>query len=382
MADDATLTIRFRDETLSGGSKGGGTAPRGDGGAAATPGANVADDFQRSIGGGAGQRSRPGNAARTWSLGESKGDWSLDPDPQPMPDEDAKSMPADGSTPTAKPARRIMDIVGLASGGEGSPPPSPAAATVGDAAGLAGQAAQAMGGQVGAALARTAQAAAAIPGVGTMAIPGVTAAALGTAGLVGGAIAAGVAIPAAAAGVLLNESERARGQIQGLSADVAQAEANARVRQIMANLRTAGILGDEVAANIEQRSRIGAATQNIRDVLSESGLRELNRHLTVIAAGLEGFSNLMQTPAGRMAADQFTQRLIDAFMQPFGGPVLRQLMTIAEWLGVLNGKTPDANNPLLYWMNQPMPDLPAPFTDTGDAPLDAQFVPIAGLAIN
>lgn len=184
-----------------------------------------------------------------------------------------------------------------------NPPPSPPAAgqpanvqaAVNAIAGIAAQ-----GGPLGAAAGQAARAAAAIPGVGAglaAAAPGLAAAAPYIA-----AGAAALAVPAAGALAINSIAQTARGQIQGLSPEVAAAEAEANVRQLVANLRTAGQLGDELGERITRRSRISANLQETRDLLVEPLLQKQNDFL----AAIEVFTKAIKG-AAKVTRSQYDQ---------------------------------------------------------------------------
>lgn len=398
---EASLLIRFRDETLSGGGTSKGfSARKDDGGAGSTAGAQVAEDFQRSIGQGAGRQARGGNSARTWALGEHPGDWNLGDDPQPVPPDGARSIPSDGTL--RLPSGGTGPLFGvIGQGGQAAARAYEDNALLARAGGTAadvamdaqivnganlGEALQAASGLAAAGGGRTVAGllgrAAAIPGIAAMEVPPALAAAIpaiaataAPAALAVGGVAAGAGVAA----VIANEANRARGQIGGLSGQLAAAEAEASVRETMTRLRTAGILGDETADYVRQRSRIGSATTGLRDVISEPAIREMNRYLAVIATALEGANNVAQTPAGRFLIDTFITKLKEQVMMPFGGPALDLLMRIAERLGLLNDTASSADNPFTYFINHPLAPLPPPFTGEEEKPINAAFAPVAGL---
>lgn len=99
--------------------------------------------------------------------------------------------------------------------------------------------------------------------------------------------AAALAVPAALGYSVLNEAERARGIVGNLSPEAAVAQAQANADRIMANIRTAERLGDEVGEYIESRSRLTLAAQGIRDVAAEPVLQSLNEVLGTLGKTLE-----------------------------------------------------------------------------------------------
>lgn len=164
--------------------------------------------------------------------------------------------------------------------------------------------------------------------------------------------ASAVALPMAAIIASTNEAERALSITERYSPDVAQARAEANVRQVMADLRTSEVLGDEAANYVENTSRLSAATQGLRDRIVEPWLQDWNNLLNVIAQGAEAagtrpdtvstFSGLLKT-----AQDLFSQTYF-----------LKQLLArIAD-----QGKKPDMANPFFWFAAQSHLDPPAPFS--------------------
>lgn len=221
-----------------------------------------------------------------------------------------------------------------------------------------------MGGPMGSAVAGAANSFMAIPGVASAvaaAAPGIAAAAPYVA-----AATAALAVPTAAALTLNSIAQTARGQIQGLSPEVAAAEAEANVRQLLANLRTSQRLGDEVADFVSNRSRLGAAGQGIRDVISEPLLKDFNNAVFALTKLVE---------AGNEAAQEnpwITQTAVRLGLQGALGymsPGLQQSYNfLTSFGGLLQGaesKIDMDNNPLTFFKKLPMPTLPAPFEEGG-----------------
>lgn len=92
-----------------------------------------------------------------------------------------------------------------------------------------------------------------------------------------GLVAAAIAVPMAAGYAALNEAERALAISRQYSPDVARSQAEADVRQVMADLRTTRLLGDEAAAYLSGRSKLSTGLQGIRDVASEPVLKDVAR---------------------------------------------------------------------------------------------------------
>lgn len=215
------------------------------------------------------------------------------------------------------------------------------------------------GGPLGSAAAGLATATANLPGIAgglATAAPALVAAAP----YVGLATAA-LAVPAAGAAALNEVFANARSQLQGLDPRVASAEAEANVRQILANFRTSQRLGDEVAEGIEIRSRRRAILQEARDLFSEPLLQrknELEEAVGAYARVLKGAAtaggNITNLGSGEgTIGGGFWKTFINSLTAPIGG------INPAE-----NVKN---NNPLTYWQNKPLPKLPAPFTEAGEA---------------
>lgn len=105
----------------------------------------------------------------------------------------------------------------------------------------------------------------------TMAIPGVASALGSAAPMIASAApfiaaaTAGIGIPLAAGSVIEGIQRQAASQIGGLSGPVTIANAQAEVRQLMANLRTSERIGSEVAKGVAISSVARAARQEARD---------------------------------------------------------------------------------------------------------------------
>lgn len=375
---EASLLIRFRDETLSsGGTSKGFSARKDDGGASGTAGAQVAEDFQRSLGEGIGRKPPYANYPRKWALGEHPGDWNLGDNPQPVPPDGARSMPSDGAAEVPGAASGLSQAAARAAeqSAVGKFATANQPATVAQVAGLAGQAGQALGGPVGQAIARTAQAVAAVPGVGAMQVPGLAAAALPAATAVAipaAIIAGGVAVGAAVTGYGIAAARSAREEIRGLSPELAQAEAEARYRQTMANLRTAGILGPDVAEYVRNQSVIRSNLQNLRDITAQPIIKEINEFGEAAAKVTTLFSEL---------ATKLRPLIQTAEDLAIGGAVGGNLGIIVH---LLNKFLPDIakadpNNPFTYFTNHPLVPLPPPFTGAEEKPVNAAFAPVAGM---
>ena len=186
---------------------------------------------------------------------------------------------------------------------------------------------------------------------------------------------AAVAVPAAGVAAAINEAERARGLIGNLSPELAQANAEATVRSMIANLRTAGRLGDEAADYTEQRSRLSAASQGLRDIVAEPVLQSFNKTLTGLTTAAERldafFTNNPTFTKGLQVG--FGEALNEAKYQ-FGPPGLLRYL---DYLGEQQKKDRVANTPFGWFAAQPHLDPPAPFNNAGEG--EVVFANFAGL---
>lgn len=244
---------------------------------------------------------------------------------------------------------------------------------------VAGLAAQ--GGPVGGAVGNLAQAGAAIPGVAGALAPIAPAIPY-----IGAAIAA-VGIPTAVLAAAINEADRARMLVGSFSPEAVAAEATANVRELEASIRSANRLGDEVADYVDARSRIGAAGQGIRDILSEPVIQRLNELLDKVALNLESTLILMESPLFQGAL----KALGDLGTLTKNSPtdwinIPTYLVVIGRKLGLISeemDRVGHKDNPLRFYLDRPMPAWPPPFNEgAGDnVPLDVKFVPVPGLSL-
>lgn len=222
-------------------------------------------------------------------------------------------------------------------------------------------------GRVPAAIAGTVTAAAGMPGVAGAI--GAAAPALITAAPFIAAATAAIGVPAAAIGSLQAIAQTAQQQIGGLSPAVASAEAQAEIRQLLANQRTAARLGDEVAANIGARSSISASLQGLRDSLVEGPLRDLNDNLKALGKVVEFIDKTVGgiPDESRAAATSIAfGRFLDGIMPGLGS--LFGMGTAARLGGGKDGE--DHKNVHNVFIDIPKrPDLPPPF-GSGKKPLD------------
>lgn len=208
-------------------------------------------------------------------------------------------------------------------------------------------------------------------GQATMDIPGV-ASGIGTALPAAAAAApyvalatAAIAVPTAVAYSIDRIYDTARGQLQGLDPNVARAEAEANIRQIMANFRTSRVLGDEVAEGIEIQSRRSAVLQGLRDTFSEIPLQRMNNAAKGFNALLETLDKFADSKFGKAATQGTADALYNQMLASLGATGLA--IKLLEFVGVSGSKDKALNfhNPFSEWSNKPLPPLPEPFTEAG-----------------
>ncbi len=218
---------------------------------------------------------------------------------------------------------------------------------------------------------------------------GGTAAGGGLAGILaaGAPIAAGVAVVAAAASIPIaatvaafNEAERAKA-LTPYSPEALQAQAIADVRQVMATIRTSERLGDEVGRYTEASSRLSAASQGIRDVVSERVLQKLDGILEKLVPLVEWGDAFAQSEIGGFLIQGSIDALLEAAFKAMGIPS----GFINAILAVLPKMDPDraTNNPFMWFANQKFLPPPKPFSAdpaTEDV-VGTKFAPIPGLDI-
>ena len=205
-------------------------------------------------------------------------------------------------------------------------------------------------------------------------IPSVTALASGL-GAAAPYLAVGVAaagVPIAAGTAVINEAERARALIGNLSADVSQAEANARVRDIMSRIRTAQRLGDETGDYIENRSRISSSTQEIRDKISEPILQTLNSRLE----DLSNILGIVNKVFGGQKEGQYTlaNAITDGIANFFLGPAMPS--EIKAWF---RKQQEGENASIFHWFRaqkhlEPGPDSPFAGQVTDEIPVPGGLI--------
>ena len=224
-----------------------------------------------------------------------------------------------------------------------------------------------MGGPLGSAAAGAITAGASVPGVASAI--GAAAPALATAAPFVAAAAAGVGISVglatAAFRAVEGTAERAIGNTLGLSPDVSSAAAQAEVRQLMANQRTARILGNEAADFLSARSVIRTEAQTARDLLMEGPLQQLNNILNLQAEATSGFRQLLESiPAPiRNAGTRTAFSSFLNFITPGRLPGMPGLGTVFDTLSFLGSFAPKPAKPDvgLSGIVPERPRLPAPF---------------------
>ncbi len=219
---------------------------------------------------------------------------------------------------------------------------------------------------------------------GTTALAGFAATAASLAGPLALAASA-IAVPVAAATSLSAIAEQIRGDIGGLSPEVAQANAEANVRQTLANARTAERLGDEIASITESRSRLETSLQGIRDVLAEPVLSRLAGAQQGVSVIAELTNRSTQENAFAISAIQSVvdKSVASTLNTLFPGAslltdALAGIATIAERFG-FEFSDDGGSNPIDVYSREPFLKLPPPFTGTEDLGLNADFVDVPGL---
>lgn len=234
-------------------------------------------------------------------------------------------------------------------------------------------------GPMGSAAAGLANTAVQLPGVASSlgaAVPALMAAAPFV-----GVGAAALAVPYAGLRTLEAVAEAARAQTQGLSPEVATAEAQANVRQLMANLRTSHILGDEIAEYVTGRSRLSTGVQGIRDIVFEPVLKDFAEVTKLLGNTAKGIADwLNDSPRAKWWVQTGAQ--VAQYGNAFG--LLLKTMGNANKLVYPNDMNDIKDrNPLRYWNdNLPMPKLPHPFVETNMQPVNFErprVPPVAGL---
>lgn len=243
-------------------------------------------------------------------------------------------------------------------GGQGQPSNDAARGVQATVSAIAGLAAQ--GGPIGAAAGQAASAASALPGVASSigaALPAAAAAAPYIA-----AATAALAVPATGMLVLNSIANTARGQIGGLSAELAGAEAQSQVRQLVANMRTSRVLGDELADRERLGSRMSAALQGIRDNVSEQPLKDMNAVMAVFTKAAEAFDKVLD--ANKEPAQDAVSAAIRK-MLPWGA---RQGWDALVKAGHIFQAAEQKPEPVgLAGVIPKRPELPPPFTNGGNS---------------
>ena len=104
----------------------------------------------------------------------------------------------------------------------------------------------------------------------------------GSASGVAGAVAAGVGIPIALTAGAMGIASNAESRLADYSPDIAAARARNQALQALQNVRSAGIIGDELGALASTRGEISRNMQAARDQLIEPMLAKLNDLLQVV----------------------------------------------------------------------------------------------------
>lgn len=342
MADEATLTIRFRDESSSGPS--GGVALPKDTDLESLFGIELDRLLTMPT---AGQKASQNNPASAAGPPSAAGE----------PVKPAKGEDSPSALPKPPPLSREQ----LLAEAEAKPPPVQGGGqpAVGEVVSTAAQFGQMIG--------RAQQIQSAAQGIASgsaLGAAGGITSLLASAGPAAAGIAGAIGLPLLAAHTLSSIAETARNQVRNLSPEAASAEAEANVRQIMANMRTSRILGDEVATIVQSNARLSAAAQGIRDTAAEPFLRQFGEGKRTLAVILESIDK-------RFAESRGVQTLIQAAL---GGDSFRKFN---RWL---DGQNNLGAASFFDWFDkQPHLEPPAPFSVTDRKPFGAQLAPFPGL---
>jgi hypothetical protein len=213
-------------------------------------------------------------------------------------------------------------------------------------------------------------------GLGTAASPiiaelvggGGLAAAAGPIAAVG---AAALAVPIGATIAAFHEADRAT-QVARYSPELAQARAEATVRQVLADLRSSQRLGQVAADYTESTSRISTAAQGTIDTLTKPFLEELMPLLRIYANYAEWAQRAWNSPGAQAALNTIASGLI-------GG---KRLEWVLEQLGILSEESKRANDMFHWFDKQEIPPLPGPFASMKmNDTAGAEFIPVAGLKL-
>lgn len=198
--------------------------------------------------------------------------------------------------------------------------------------------------------------------------------------LLGGAGIVGAAAGTASASIYaaLNEAERGAAISRPFSPEVAIADAVSELRRIQADMRTAAKLGDESAEYINQRSRLSASAQGIRDTFAEPIIADLARSMDNLADILNATNNFL-TKSG---LDKLFTYLVSIYGPGTTLDNLRralQQITPASWWEEANLE----GSPTAWFDNNfPHLPLPSPFIETNEKPIgvvDGAGIPALGL---
>jgi len=146
----------------------------------------------------------------------------------------------------------------------------------------------------------------------------------------------GAAMAAVVAGFkAVGESANAAAeQLKGYSASIATANANAKNKQIIGDIRRAGVVGDAVGKHVEHTSNISQSNQNFEAALMTAGLAILNPLLELLTPVIEMVNEFLGNQVAEfvnMLANllEAAGEIIDWLNGPMAG--------VPEWIGKTAG---------------------------------------------
>lgn len=163
----------------------------------------------------------------------------------------------------------------------------------------------------------------------------------GPIGLGAAAIAATAALSAAPFIAAANRMSQAREQLAEFSPEVARARAQADVRQVVANLRSADRIGGDTADFTEAVSRLSVLLQDIKDSFVTAVGPEVNAlldNLVIIAKGASVLASLQEKGndwwRARLGVDKIYERLdkIADFLDPNDGDDFMKWFENQPWV--------------------------------------------------
>lgn len=196
-------------------------------------------------------------------------------------------------------------------------------------------------------------------------------------------IGAGIAFTLGVERALLNEGERARSLIGGFSPEVSRAEAEADVRQIMANLRTSRRLGDEVAEIVEGRSRLSTSLQGLRDIATEGVLRDFGNVIGALAGAAENLNKFVENSprTQKVIQESISQSLFSSFFPGLGHLFPQQLRDFFDGMNKALKKREGLDNPFQWFGSMDHVAPPDWVSGSTVKPSATEFEEIPGLGL-